>query len=438
MIHGFENTENFENIINVDLDKTNNEINKINVIYNNNIIIEEPVRKINFYSELPQEKNNIQDYVQLDRKLDHLTDQQKEKILDDCIGAYKESIQCFEQAIINVCNHHPDAKSFADELCNRLYTFMKAYHEILIETNQELTPFQKEIMTRLHALSEFATDGTGTGSVGFNPLAVEKVLENGTFREKMMLIYTGIYFLQRIDFNEEMVKKVNQILPNDFQLNTEVIAKDREQGKGFIVKNQNVLDFRNNDGRLLKDSSEPQEDRLHIKDVENLTVREMRAMLQDYVSPKDFNELKYANQSKFSNKKVSWIRGKDLFKLNPESDFVKKAIALGSIPLLTGPSGTADEYLQACDYFNMQNFKDKALVALVGWMGSGGDHSVHEIRVAASWHGIEYPEGPKAFENFYSKDLMQQIENEMLKSNYHLPSFYLSFEFQNEMAKQFQ
>lgn len=436
MINGFDN---IKNNIALNLRNDKNHINKINQIFNNNIIneqVEEPVNQKNFHIELPQEKNNLKEYIHLGFEFEHLSDQKKEKIIHDCILAYQESIQCFEGAIISVCNRHNDAKSFADEMVNRLYTFSKTYHKILIKKNKKLTPFKREIMSRLNALSEFATDGSGTGSVGYNPLAVEKVVKNGTFREKMMLIYTGIYFLQGVDFNEKIVERVNKKI-DEFQLNAEIIAKDRAKGKGFIVKHQNVMEFRTNQGRLLKDPSDTQDEKFDIKDIENLTVREMRAMVQDFISENEFNELKSGNQdAKFFQRKVSWIRGRDLFKLNQESDFYRKAVAMGSIPVLTGPSGTADEFLQACDYLNMQDYKDKALVALVGWMGSAGDHSVHEIRLAASWHGIAYPEGPEAFENFYSQDLMQQIESEMIKSNYRLPAYYLSFEYQREVAKQ--
>ena len=130
----------------------------------------------------PLQASELMKHFKLDSRLEGLTTAQKQKVLDRCLASYKESVSAFETTIGEVAAKHPEAKKFAQEMLRRISLIAKAYQEIQLEGRDELPPVLRELTIRLGSDVEFATygDGTSVGSIGFNPLAIEKAIEEGT------------------------------------------------------------------------------------------------------------------------------------------------------------------------------------------------------------------------------------------------------------------
>ncbi len=256
----------------------------------------------------------------------------------------------------------------------------------------------------------------------------------------MLLIYSSLW---------TALPKINAQLKGDFQINAGSLDALREKAKSegetdpvkmFFSQSEPLEEFRNADERV-RNSNQPKEPPPKMKEVLGLTIREARATLGDYISEEKFAAMESgkAKEEELGEHRVQWVRGKDMFSVDEESDFYKHAVALGGLPIITGPSGTTDGYLKGIEFLSMQGFEKKAILALTGWMVPAGDHSLHEIRVAGTWFGLDYPEGPEAFEEIYPEDssFQDKIRNEMARKGFKLPGYYLESDFQCEVAQEF-
>jgi len=378
----------------------------------------ESTEKIAFSGKIPPEPKPR---LEKRKALAGLTGKQKEQLANYCLSIYSSSAYAFEEAASEAAAAHPHAKEFSQELIRRLHKVVKAYHEV------KKGEGRGELDLRLAIAREFSIEessGPVAGSVGFNPIAIEKVIEEGSLSEQMTLIYTVIWTtLPKIFEDPDMVRKINEKLEGDFQLNDERIGREREEGNCFFPKAKPLEEFRSAGGRVEIGGSGKHTQKLG--ELKGVTLRQARTAAEDYLSEKKFKEGAYRERV------VEWIRGKDMFMVDFESDFYIRALQLGGLPVVTGPSGTADSYLNACDYLNMQEYGPKALLALTGWMVRGGDHSLHEIRTAGSWHGIDYPQGPEGFESLFEEapGFREAAERNLNKKGFKLPSHYLSEEF---------
>lgn len=441
----------------------------------------------------PQKASELMKYFILNAKLNDLTPTQKQQVINKCVESYKASVQVFETTIGELAAKHPDAKEFSQEMCRRINRIVKAYQEIILENKKvnplakeltaeelvvkypddkkfvremchridrimkiseikELNPVMTELTIRLGTDVEFATYGDGfcTGSVGFNPIAIEDAMRKGTLREQMLLLNSSIWTaLPKIFDDPEMVNKINTKLKGDFQINAELINAKKKSGQGrgeknpvviFFAQAEPLAKFRKEGGRY-RNPDRPKKTSTKVKDIKNLTIREARATLQSYISEEEIREIKEGNLAgkELGEQRVQWVRGKDLFRLNPNTDFYKKAVKLGSLPIVTGPSGTVDGYLKGIKYLNMQGFEQKAILALMGVLIPEGHHSLHEIREAGTWHNLKYPEGPEAFNNVYFGDttFQNKMKESMEEQGLQLPGHYLSGEYQIKKSKDF-
>ncbi|MFQ5730184.1 MAG: hypothetical protein ACE5GN_07475, partial [Waddliaceae bacterium] len=399
----------------------------------------------------PPRASELEKYFKLDDRLKGLTAAQRQKVLDKCIASYGKSVSVFETVIGEVAAEQPDAKKCTQEMLRRISRIAKAYQEIQFEGRDDLSPVLKELKIRLGSDVEFATygDGTSPGSIGFNPLAIEKAMREGTLREQMLLIYSSLWTaLPKIFDSPEMVAKVNKKLKGDFQINTNLLKelKKKAESKGeadpvkiFFSQSEPLQQFRDAGGRVW-DPDRPKEPPPKIKNIKDMTIREARATLGEYISKREFEAMKTgeAEGKALGEHRVQWVRGKDLFRVAEGSDFYQRAVALGGLPIITGPSGTTDGFLKGIAFLSMQGFEKKTIVALTGWMVPAGDHSLHEIRVAGTWFGLDYPEGPKAFEDIYPEDsnFQDKIGDKMAERGFKLPGYYLGRDFQCKVAKE--
>jgi|GEM_PF-3232825 len=418
-------------------------------------ILEKTAEKINLpiliVTPTHEKATEIAKQIELDPRLMNLSSKKKQNIVDECIQSYQESVEVFESTLGELAAIHPDAKDFAQEMLKRVGTIAKAYQEIKFEVDKTLSPVMKELKIRLGTTAEFATygDGTGAGSIGFNPIAIEKCMKDGNLREQMLLIYATLWTtLPPIFADSALVDKINAKLDegnSGFKLNKEALNAKREMAKEgespvttFFAQAKPLVDFRAAGGRIF-DDSRPREDAPKIKDLQDLSIREARATLNTYISEEEFKAMKKGDNEGHSlgENRVQWIRGKDLFRIDEKSDFFKKAVAMGGLPIVTGPSGTTDGYLNGIKYLNMQGSEEKATLALTGWMVRSGDHTFHEIKEATTWHGMAYNIGPDLFKNVYPDDpeFQRKLESTMQAKGKELPGHYLENENQLQVAK---
>lgn len=493
------------------------------------------------------EDSQIAKEIIISPKLSKLSDEQKQKVLDDCVKSYTDSVAEFENVIGNLAAKHPDAKEFAHEMLKRINAVAETYHEILIEDNPNTGVSPEEIfkdsinklpdneyfipevedqiaerkdilmqefkemkgndkinatkiedspklkilpkkmfqtsLAKVKSLSEeykpeapseeiaakkrslaketkvrFGTvkesyhpyqDGTGTGNVGKFPMTIEAAIKKGELREQMMLIYSSLWgaFSDILD-NPTMITRINEKLISNnagFQINAGEVDRRKNLFKDATRSSDRLLtyaeplrEFRNTGGRLTENNPNKEQNPM-AKDIPDLTIREYRATIDPNISQKEFDAMKQGKPEgkEWGERRVQWVRGRDIFRVNPESSFYKKAVAYGKLPVVTGPSGTADCYLNGANYLNMQDYKQKGVLALIGWMVRSGDHSFHEIKEAGTWHGLDYTPGPEVFENVYPDDAQFQttIVATLDSKNKKLPGEYLKESNQLDVAK---
>lgn len=381
----------------------------------------------NVTPSIPKEKE-ASTFIQLDAQLRGLSSTQRSQIQGECLEGYAKSVLACEKIVSELAAQHSDSQHFSKEMCRRLFAVAKAYSVVMEEREPSHSNFLKELKSRTRPHSNFVNDHLHPGSVGYNPIAIENVVENGNLREQMTLVYSGIWTLLPIIFeNPEIVTEVNKKLEADgFQLNVDLINEDRSKLNYFPAALP-VTHFRKTGGRI--PNTNPPESKPKVREISDLSLREARTTLQDFIPKEKFEDA--------GERRVQWVRGKDLFKVNKDSDFYQHAVAVGQLPIVTGPSGTADGLLYGCKYLGMAGEVEQGLLAMTAWMVRVGDHSLHEIRTAGSFHGIPYEEGPRAFENIYSADphFTENLRSALQRENLELPGYYLSPEYQTVIAK---
>lgn len=429
----------------------------------------------------------------LDKSLQHCSPEMKKEVIEKCIEEYEQSVLTVEGVIGDLAYENAKSKDLANNMLNCLNEILKASEELSFESgvNQEEIEkkiqksydeakekivigdetasepekfnreagfnreLHKELKVRLAPARAFGSRGEerGTGIVGYNPIAIENVIKEGSLREKMTLIYSVLWSaFPPIIGNQELVDKINSKLQEknvNFQIDTEALNQARQLAPPgstspwdiFFPYAKQVVEFRNEKGpevgRIDISKNEPKAPGLKYKEDTNLSVREARALEREPVTKEQFNK---RAETSLGEHRIDWIRGKDYFQVNENSDFYKKALDYAGIPVVSGPSGTADGFLQALNYLGMGDKKNECLLACIGWMVSAGDHSFHEIKEAGTWHNLPYQPGPEAFNDVAPQDeeFQSKLQEKMKEKGMHLPEYYISEEHQREVLRQIE
>jgi len=371
-----------------------------------------------------------------------LSSQKKEKLFDLCLADYQKSVQKYEQAAASVAFDHPSAKRFAHEFCQRMGTILLAYNAVLEEEAPSCAKnplFTPEFMSHIRFTQFFGNTQENPGSVGMNAIAIINTIEKGNLREQMTLVYKTVFsfFINEVLENPGMIAKINQklaLLPaeHSFQIDEQLYLQEKMEGKGIIdsskgklVKQIPVVDtFRNvEQARISKPPIPPSSTTrsLQTQDIPDLSLQELRIGTG------------YAKQPH-----LCWIPGKDWCKVSPTSSFAQQVAALGDLPILTGPSGTADGIIHLSNYIGLKDLAEDALLACIGWMVPVGDHTVHEIRVAGVPYGVSYLGMPEDFQNFYPQDpkVKEKIDDILQRQGVKNPSYYFSQPFQLSLMEE--
>ena len=349
-------------------------------------------------------------------------------IRDACLADYSQAVKKFESEISPIAAEAPEAKEFAKEMVRRVASIAHAYAK-LTNSQKNQTPLMQELSVRLDSIASFQSNEKSTGGVGYNPVAIEKAIEEGNLREQMTLLYHSIWsVLPKAFADPKLCKQLSQNL--DFKLNIPLINKVRSEShhKGindpviiFFARCEALENFRRGNGRLWIKGKGKQPPPVRVSHVNRLSDRELRNALCDPLAGID-------TVNQLSDRELPWEGGDSFFAVNKDSQFYKQASALGNLPLFTGPSGTTEGFLKAAAYLNMEKLWSGTMLALIGWMLPARDHSLHEIREAGSWYQLPYPKGPAAYASVYGAKL----------AGIKRPGDFLSAEHQRNVFQQIQ
>ncbi|MCB1068490.1 MAG: hypothetical protein KDK56_09945, partial [Simkania sp.] len=220
----------------------------------------------------------------------------------------------------------------------------------------------------------------------------------------------------------------------------ERFEQDQAKGEGIItlggqrtIKQAPVVDnFRNVEKKRL---SLPQPTRHEatgavLSEIPGLSDREARVGTR-------YDAFDQTLRQEANTRKLEWIPGKEWVAVDPTSTFAKETEALGSLPMLTGPSGTTDGFIHAARYLGLGDQTEEGMLACVGWMIPVGDHTLHEIRSGAEFHGVPYEGLPSDFSTFASSDptVVEQINAKLQGQGLENPSHYFSAAHMHEVGR---
>lgn len=103
-----------------------------------------------------------------------------------------------------------------------------------------------------------------------------------------------------------------------------------------------------------------------------------------------------------AEKKLPWEEGGTRYKPNLSNSWIKNAVEVLKMPVVSGPSGTTDRMFQAIKYLGVWNNPVVPVdfrMSLLGWMLTSRDHSFHEIMAVAKTYGLAYEGGPDCYKN---------------------------------------
>jgi hypothetical protein len=390
----------------------------------------------------------------LSENLKDLPVEDQEKIINECVKEFEKAYDAYEKAIGNILMEDPKAKDFAAQLSQRMAKTVEASQQIAEEDKSSNNPHRPELNVILPELKEklvyarfFGNTAYGSGSIGYNPLTIQRTIENGTLREQMTLSYCTVFsfILNEILKDKATIERINKKLKENnarFQFNTELIEKERKEIGKLLLPIERVSQFRER-GRIAREKMRyPEPQGPKISEIKGLTLREARAGLEDYVKEKDFQAMQKGEEKarkKLGERHLKWISGKSYWKVEEESAFAKdtKKLGLPSSSMIAGPSGTSDGFLHMAKYVGLEDQKalKEGTKALVGWMVPSEDHSLHEILLAASDYGFPYQGKPNELDHLFDEETMQKVRYNLESRGEHMPTYYLSANHQHAVAE---
>ena len=100
-----------------------------------------------------------------------------------------------------------------------------------------------------------------------------------------------------------------------------------------------------------------------------------------------------------TDESLTWEEGGSTWDMKKDHKWVKSLTDKLKMPVLAGPSGTAQRFFQVYEWLGKPvNAKDLRL-ALLGWMLVENDHSFHEIAQMGVEYGVPYTPGHAAYRN---------------------------------------
>jgi hypothetical protein len=412
--------------------------------------------------------------------LQTLSPEELKNLRNSCLQDYKIAMETLEQSVASVAATHPDALEFADQLNQRLMTFLEKYAEILLEDEGKISPTtpknfkQDKITLKVNELliEIFSTkreerynpmtgktetfDGTivegiynEAGSVGLNPITIRNAIKNGNLREKMYFPYKSTWnFTQEILKNPELVARIDNKLKESqagWEVNTPMLEDIVHHRKLQPYSYSDYAESTRTDRlrtaipeaerkQLIKEKNQP----IAATRITDLSERERRHAIGelDPSKTKVSEEMK-AQYEERSSQQIQWAPGSHWWRpaTNVEReqphDYLTSSAEVGA-PAIAGISGTTDQILTMAMYFGMTTKQEleKGRLACLGWMLETQDHTINEIMTSSLGFGLSYTPSPTSYSEIYSEDNLftHQIQQEQIARNTNLPDYYLSAE----------
>jgi len=413
----------------------------------------EPQIKLKALSKEEEIASRLKQYVKIPEVLQDLNKEQQKQLFQACLKDYQAALDAYEATVAEICFTDPEAQKFAKDLCQRMSSLVTAYRKIEKLGDKDRTSgpvFISELKDKIIFARFFGNTAMGIGSVGYNPLVIQKAINEGNLREEMTLAYCTVFsfLLDEILKDNLTVAYINEQLEIDkagFQIDADLIKKERAEQGRLIKPIEQVTKFRDTEkGRTKKEGRKVYEDFTgpKLKDIKGLSLNEARAALEDSVITKDEldhiqkGNLQTEREKELSERRVKWISGSRAWTIDEGSSYAKEVKALGLSPfsMVTGPSGTTDGFLHVAKYLGMGDRLSSGVKALTAWMVPGHDHSLHEILLIANEYGIPYEGKPGDVEKCFDEEMNVKVKSKLEEEGITLPGNCFTEEYQKQVA----
>ncbi len=305
--------------------------------------------------------------------------------------------------------------------------------------------------------------------LGTNPLSYLNIIKNGDphhleaeFRNRLFFVYSCNHFTNLFMTNPEVIEFTNEWLQTHrkgWRIDPEFVqTMNKREPKWLpplfrygsyaalnVLIRDHVFDATFYERYASPHLEAMDEERVHPNGLfrHRLSPRELFAQVGDY-----------RNISiKQTGKKLGWGSGGACFRIkeldeiddSPAGRAAKAYISMTQqllIPTYTAISGTFDQMATMGGFVGITLSQKELRVlrlAMIAFMVSGRDHSVHEIMQSSKSFGLEYEPGP-GFERSIAPDFSDRflslLRREQDKRGCELPSTYLTAEFANTIYKE--
>lgn len=298
----------------------------------------------------------------------------------------------FERSLGLYAFHHPKANAVAKTMSDRIVQYLGQKE---IELNRD----QKKV----DALWQKAGGSSGdiAGSVGDDVATIKKVFQKGNLRERMTHIHNFMdhHFgnfkhdkpdeLSKIAANPKAITELFSNLANRTGESDELYFGDAMH-KGAPIETSLAQQ-----GQIRERSGQVSTTSMTVGDVGFakegglLSKREARLMY------KDLNLKGPSGKDQIKDKQLAWSEGARVWKMKQSHEWVQTMQGL-DLPMMAGPSAHTNAFMNIAKLFGIKDLASVRLAA-IGQLLPINAHSLVEIMIAASGHGVPFTQGPEMY-----------------------------------------
>lgn len=301
----------------------------------------------------------------------------------------------FEERLGRYIYNNPAAQAVAATLTNKMLNVLMPEFD---ETNRE----HQEEVSRAFGDSKKGS----AGNVGTEFADVYAVLRSGNLRERMTAIYNAMFGSFKTLMNSILTESnwgeaerrgldTRKLKIRQRQLRLNPMAKDPYRKPRAFLDRKKVGMF---DGKLLSGGETRQ-------DVEGSKVTKRTAgQLEEgkFKAGLSERERKFMFPEKGMGEDIggdtlTWEEGGTALQVRDKNKWVKHAKTVLKLPVVAGPSGTAQRFFQIYEWLGKPVKAEDLRLALLGWMLTENDHSFHEIMMMSAEYGLPYAPGQAAY-----------------------------------------
>jgi hypothetical protein len=308
---------------------------------------------------------------------------------------FEQRAQLFEQRLGDYAFGHPKAIEITGQLADKALQYMEKRGD-LINGFKELT---KELEPQDTAWAKIGEDNIGiAGAVGIQIEDVKLALKTGNVRMRMQHIYQ---FMNRVlgrDIQVDTTWEKLSTLIEEARLNKSELDVQRQRLKK-AGKHDSLLSEADPDNLVLK-----QRDRIRYRVTNGENTRPIAQI------GTELHELERVHLNiKEDTDRPKWHEGAKSWLID-EANSWSQTMRQMSLPLMAGPSGHTNAFMQAAQFLDVKQPYDVRL-AVIGHLLPIRAHSLVEIMVAAEPFGADFVLSPQMYH------LIKPLEEAELRNN---------------------